>query len=117
MVIWITAIQFDRSGDDDHEHIRVVRWRNEAREQGQYTVAEVVDLIRAQTLVYVRFPPLSHRPNVCEMPDCLSLPYLFQGRRPARRNHARRGRKLPPKLPKRSLVARARRNPRYPSIP
>jgi hypothetical protein len=53
-VIWITAVQFDSSGRDTHEHIRAVRWRDaESRQQGQYTVAELVDLIRAQTLVYV----------------------------------------------------------------
>jgi hypothetical protein len=53
-VIWITAVQFDSSGHDNHEHIRAVRWRDaESQQQGQYTVAEAVDLIRAQTLVYV----------------------------------------------------------------
>ena len=53
-MIWITAVQFDSSGQDNHENIRAVRWRDaESRQQGQYTVAELVDLIRAQTLVYV----------------------------------------------------------------
>jgi hypothetical protein len=53
-VIWITAVQFDSSGHDNHENIRAVRWRDgESRQQGQYTVAEAVDLIRAQTVVYV----------------------------------------------------------------
>ena len=53
-MIWITAVQFDRSGQDDHSNICAVRWREaESQEQGQCTVAEVVDLIRAQTLVYV----------------------------------------------------------------
>ena len=53
-MIWITAVQFDSSGHDNHENIRAVRWRDaESRQQGQYTVAELVDLIRAQTLVYV----------------------------------------------------------------
>ena len=53
-MIWITAIQFDGSGHDSHENIRAVRWRDaESHQQGQYAVAEVVDLIRAETLVYV----------------------------------------------------------------
>jgi Protein of unknown function (DUF3892) len=53
-VIWITAVQFDSSGHDSHEHIHAVRWRDaKSHQQGRYTVAEVVDLIRAQTLVYV----------------------------------------------------------------
>ena len=53
-MIWITAVQFDSSGHHNHEHIRAVRWRDaESQQQGQYTVAEAVDLIRAQTLVYV----------------------------------------------------------------
>ena len=53
-MIWITAIQFDDSGHERHENIQAVRWRDaDARQQGQYAVAEVVDLIRAQTLVYV----------------------------------------------------------------
>jgi hypothetical protein len=53
-VIWITAVQFDSSGHDDHEHIRAVGWRNaESQQQGQYAVTELVELIRKQTLVYV----------------------------------------------------------------
>jgi hypothetical protein len=53
-VIWITAVRFDSSGHDDHEHIRAVRWRDaESQRQGEYTVGELVDLIRAPTLVYV----------------------------------------------------------------
>jgi hypothetical protein len=53
-VIWITAVQFDSSGHDNHQNIRAVRWRDEASQRhGEHTVAEVVDLIRAQTLVYV----------------------------------------------------------------
>jgi hypothetical protein len=53
-VIWITAVQFNSSGHDNHESIRAVRWRDaESQQQGKYTVAELVDLIRAQTLVYV----------------------------------------------------------------
>jgi hypothetical protein len=53
-VIWITAVQFDSSGHDKHSNICAVRWsKAESQQQGQYTVAEMVDLIRAQTLVYV----------------------------------------------------------------
>jgi hypothetical protein len=53
-MIWITAVQFDGSGHDDHANIRAVRWRDaESRKEGQATVAEVIDLIRGQTLVYV----------------------------------------------------------------
>ena len=53
-MIWITAVQFDSSGHDNHENIRAVRWRDaESQQQGQYTMAELVDLIRKQTLVYV----------------------------------------------------------------
>jgi len=52
-VIWITAIQFDGSGHN-HEDIRAVRWRDaESEQQGQHTIAEMVDMIRAETLVYV----------------------------------------------------------------
>jgi hypothetical protein len=51
---WITAIQFDGSGHTNHENIRAVQWRDaESRQQGVYTVAEVVELIRSGTLVYV----------------------------------------------------------------
>jgi len=53
-VIWITAVQFDSSGHDNHESIRAVRWRDpKSQQQGQHTIAEVVDMIRAETLVYV----------------------------------------------------------------
>jgi hypothetical protein len=53
-VVWITAIQFDGSGHTNHENIRAVQWRDaESRQQGVYTVAEVVELIRSGTLVYV----------------------------------------------------------------
>jgi hypothetical protein len=53
-VIWLTAVQFGSSGHESHESIRAVRWRDaESLQQGQHTVAELVDLIRAQTLVYV----------------------------------------------------------------
>ena len=53
-MIWITAVQFDGSGQDEHANIRAVRWRDaESRQQGQSTVAEVIDLVRARTLVYV----------------------------------------------------------------
>ena len=52
--MWINAVQFDSSGHENHEHIRAIRWRDaESHQQGQSTVAEVVDLIRAKTLVYV----------------------------------------------------------------
>jgi hypothetical protein len=53
-LIWVTAIQFGTSGHESHESIRAVRWRDaESGQQGRYTVAELVALIRAQTLVYV----------------------------------------------------------------
>jgi len=53
-VIWITAIQFDGSGHTNHEHIQAVQWSDaESREQGIHTVAEVVQLIRSDNLVYV----------------------------------------------------------------
>ena len=53
-VIWITAVQFDNSGHVRHEHIRAVRWRDaDSQRRGRYTVAELVELIRAHTLVYV----------------------------------------------------------------
>jgi hypothetical protein len=53
-MIWITAVQFDRSGVSDHRHLRRVRWRDpESRQQGESTVPEIIDLIRAHTLVYV----------------------------------------------------------------
>jgi hypothetical protein len=51
--MWITAVQFDDSGQIAHEHIRAIRWRDAAHRQGQSTVAELVELIRANTLVYV----------------------------------------------------------------
>jgi hypothetical protein len=44
----------DDSGPKDHENIRALKWRDpQTHEQGQCTVAELVDLIRAHTLVYV----------------------------------------------------------------
>ena len=53
-MIWITAVQFDDSGREDHETIRAVRWRDaESREHGEHTIPEVVALVRAHTLVYV----------------------------------------------------------------
>jgi hypothetical protein len=53
-VIWITAVQFDGSGHNEHANIRAVSWGDaKSRKLGQYTVAEVVDLIRTHTLVYV----------------------------------------------------------------
>ena len=52
--VWITAIQFDGSGHEHHENISAVRWRDpESQRDGEYTMAELVDLIRAGTLVYV----------------------------------------------------------------
>ena len=52
--MWITAVQFDDSGQQRHENIRALRWRGpETLAHGQCTVAELVDLIRAHTLVYV----------------------------------------------------------------
>ncbi len=53
-MIWITAVQFDDSGREEHETIRAVRWRDgELRQQGEHTMAELVALVRARTLVYV----------------------------------------------------------------
>ncbi len=53
-MIWITAIQFDRSGHDKHENICFLQWRDaDSQHQGRHTVAELVDLIRTDTLVYV----------------------------------------------------------------
>ena len=53
-MLWVTAIQFDGSGHTDHENIRAVHWRDaESRQQGVSTVAEVVNLIRSDNLVYV----------------------------------------------------------------
>ena len=53
-MISITAVQFDNSGLRDHWHLRRVRWRDpESNEQGESSVAEVVGLLRAHTLVYV----------------------------------------------------------------
>jgi hypothetical protein len=53
-VIWLTAVQFGSSGRESHQSIRAVRWRDaESLQQGQHTVAELVDLIRAHTLAYV----------------------------------------------------------------
>jgi hypothetical protein len=53
-VIWITAVRFDRSGHKKHENICAFRWRAaDSRRQGRYTVAELIDVIRADTLVYV----------------------------------------------------------------
>jgi hypothetical protein len=53
-VIWITAVQFDGSGREGHETIRAVRWRDaESRQHGEHTMAELVALVRAHTLVYV----------------------------------------------------------------
>ena len=53
-MIWITAVQFDRSGHEKHENIRAFRWRAaDSQQQGRYTVAELIDLIRSDALVYV----------------------------------------------------------------
>jgi hypothetical protein len=52
-VIWITAVQFDRSGHDKHEDIRTLQWRDAAQHQGRYAVAALVEVIRTGTLVYV----------------------------------------------------------------
>jgi hypothetical protein len=53
-LIWITAVQFDDSGRENHESIRAVRWREaESRQQGEHMMAELVALVRAHTLVYV----------------------------------------------------------------
>jgi hypothetical protein len=53
-VLWITAIQFDNSGHTDHANIRAVHWHDaESRQQGVYTVAELVKQIRSDNLVYV----------------------------------------------------------------
>jgi len=53
-VIWITGVRFDRSGREGHENICALRWRAaDSQHQGIYTVAELVDVIRSHTLVYV----------------------------------------------------------------
>lgn len=53
-MIWITAVRFDGSGHDNHEDIQAVRWLDpESQQQGQQTIAEMVDMIRGETLVYV----------------------------------------------------------------
>jgi hypothetical protein len=53
-VIWICAVQFDGSGIADHRHLRRVRWRKpDTQQQGESTVEEMIELIRAHTLVYV----------------------------------------------------------------
>jgi hypothetical protein len=52
--MWIVAVEFDDSGVADHEHLRRVRWRvPDSEEEGESTVEEMVELIRAHTLVYV----------------------------------------------------------------
>jgi hypothetical protein len=44
----------DSSGPNNHANIRAVRWRDPAsQQQGEYAVAEVLDLIRAHTFVCV----------------------------------------------------------------
>lgn len=53
-MIWITAVRFDQSGHEKHENICAFRWRAaDSQHQGRYTVAELIDLIRSDTLVYV----------------------------------------------------------------
>lgn len=53
-MIWITAVQFDHSGHDKHENIRAFRWvAADSQHRGKYTVAELIDLLRSDTLVYV----------------------------------------------------------------
>jgi hypothetical protein len=52
--MWIVAVQFDDSGVIDHRHLRCVRWHNpETHEEGEASVHEIVQLIRAHTPVYV----------------------------------------------------------------
>jgi len=52
--MWIVAVQFDDAGVIDHQHLRRVRWhRPETNEDGEASIAEIVALIRAHTLVYV----------------------------------------------------------------
>ncbi len=52
--MWIVAVQFDDSGVADHQHLRRVRWRKaDTHEEGDATVQEIIDLIRAHTPVYV----------------------------------------------------------------
>ena len=52
--MWIVAVQFDDSGVTDHQHLRRVRWHKpDMQEEGESTVEEVVELIRAHMLVYV----------------------------------------------------------------
>lgn len=53
-VIWITAVQFDSSGHYKHENICAFRWRAaDSQQQERYTIAELIDVIRSDTLVYV----------------------------------------------------------------
>ena len=53
-MIWITAVQFDGTGREDHETINAVRWRDaESRQHGEHRMAELVALVRAHTLAYV----------------------------------------------------------------
>jgi len=52
--MWIVAVQFDDSGVADHQHLRRVRWRvPDSEEEGEATVEEMVEVIRAHTPVYV----------------------------------------------------------------
>ena len=52
--MWIVAVQFDDSGVIDHRHLRRVRWRTpSSQEEGESTIEEMIELIRAHTPVYV----------------------------------------------------------------
>jgi uncharacterized protein YgfB (UPF0149 family) len=53
-MLWITAVEFDDSALTDHRHLRRVRWHKpDTNEDGEASVEEVIELIRAHTLVYV----------------------------------------------------------------
>jgi Protein of unknown function (DUF3892) len=52
--MWIVAVQFDNSGVADHQHLRRVRWRvPDSQVEGEATVEELIELLRAHTTVYV----------------------------------------------------------------
>ena len=52
--MWIVAVEFDDSGVIDHQHLRRVRWRKpDSHDEGESTIEEMVELIRAHTAVYV----------------------------------------------------------------
>lgn len=53
-MLWITAVQFDASGRVDHRSLRRVRWHKpDTDEDVEGSVAEMIELIRAHTPVYV----------------------------------------------------------------